>query len=134
MTDPDDVGVPRFNGRTAVELASDAEDAVLGIVHLAEAHDVPLDVETVYRTLSGLTRVVEQLPEAVTRLRAVAIRQHEVEAFDVTTGAFAGNPAAAVGALHDAVDAMLESFGAVRTGLDNAQASLAGVETPTRAT
>ena len=116
----------QYNGRTADELATDAELAVQGIAHLAEAYDTPLAPETIYRALGGLTRMLGIVPEAVTRLNAAAVRQHELDALRIDSGPFRGNPAAAVGALQDAVDEMLAAFGAVRTNLDNAQATLAG--------
>ncbi len=82
------------------------------------------------RTLSAMTRTLDHVPDAVTRLRATAVRLQEEDVLEVLSGPFAGNPAAAIGALQDAVDAMLGSFGAVRGSLDNAQAALSGATTP----
>ena len=111
---------PRHDGRTAPQHATDAEEGLRAIGQLVQADDSPLDVETVYRTLSGLTRMLDQVPEAVTRLRAAVQSQHAAGALTVPGP---GEPDDVVAALTDAVDAMLAGFGPVRTGLDNAQAA-----------
>jgi RNase P/RNase MRP subunit p30 len=111
---------PTQDGRTAPQLATDAEESVRAIVQLVQADDRALDVETIYRTLSGLTRMLDQVPEAVTRLRAAVQTQHAAGALTVPGP---GDPDVVVAALTDAVDALLAGFGAVRTGLDNAQAA-----------
>jgi RNase P/RNase MRP subunit p30 len=111
---------PRQDGRTAPQLATEAEQSVRAIVQLVQADDRPLDVETIYRTLSGLTRMLDQVPEAVTRLRAAVQTQHAAGALTVPGP---GDPDGVVTALTDAVDALLAGFGAVRTNLDKAQAA-----------
>ena len=121
MTDSD---VPKYNGRTARELASDAENSLLGILHLAEADETPLDAEQIFGTLSGVTRMLEHLPEVITRMRAAALHQHDAGKMSIASGHFAGDPDAAAKALTDAVDAVLAGFGAVRMNMEKAQASL----------
>ncbi len=111
---------PRHDGRTTVEHATSAEESVRAIGQMVEADDSPLDVETIYRTISGLTRVVEQVPQAVTKLRAALQTQHAAGALTVPGP---GEPDDVVAALTDAVDAMLAGYGAVRMNLDDAQAA-----------
>lgn len=119
-----DSKAPRYNGRTARELASDAENSLLGIVHLAEADETPLDVEQIFGTLSGVTRMLEHVPEVITRMRAAALHQHEADRLAITAGQFVGDPDAAARSLTDAVDAVLAGFGTVRMNMEKAQATL----------
>ena len=119
-----DSDVPTYNGRTARELASDAENCLLGIVHLAEADETPLDAEQIFGTLSGVTRMLEHVPEVITRMRAVALHQHEAGTLAITAGHYVGDPDAAAQALTEAVDAVLAGFGTIRMNMEKAQATL----------
>lgn len=119
-----DSAVPKYNGRTARQLASDAENSLLGIVHIADDHGAPLDAEQVFGTLSAMTRMLEHVPEVITRMRAVALHQHETGGLTIIAGHYFADPDAAVKALTEAVDAVLAGFGTVRMNMEKAQASL----------
>lgn len=119
-----DSSASTYNGRTARQLASDAESSLLGIVHLADGDGTPLDAEQVFGTLSGITRMLEHVPEVITRMRATALHQHETGDLTITAGPFVGDPDAAATALTDAVDAVLAGFGTIRMNMEKAQASL----------
>ena len=115
----------KYNGRTAPQLATDAEEAVEGIAHLSDL-DAPRALpQELYRTLSGLTRLVEQLPEAVTRITAQLTAWSGVDGLVVSAGKHHGDPDGAITALSDAVsDEVVPALATLRAALVNAQATV----------
>lgn len=121
----DDASPSLYNGKTAPQLATEAETAVRGIVHLTEADATLLEPEELYRALSGLTRLVEQLPESITRIAAQLTSAQEAGGLVVTAGRFHGDPHGAVEAMNQAIrDQVIPRLAQVRTGLGLAQASV----------
>jgi hypothetical protein len=124
---------PRYNGKTALELASQAEDALLGIVQLTQGDVLPLHPDQLYRVLSALTRALEQVPDSVTQVAAQLAAWHDKGELAIAAGVHYQDPAGAVTALNDAVqDEVIPALGKLRTGLDHAQASMSSATHVTR--
>jgi hypothetical protein len=115
----------RYNGRTATQLATDAQEAVQGIAHLSDLETPPAAPEDLYRTLSALTRMVEQIPEAVTRISAQLSTWSGAQGLVVSAGPYHGDPDAAISALNEAVDQeVIPALAALRAALVRAQATV----------
>jgi hypothetical protein len=116
---------PRYNGHTVLELASQAEQALLGIVHLTQGDVTPLEPDQVYRALSALTRAVEQLPDSITQLASQLTAWNADGELAVVAGPHYDDPDGAVDAMNAAVqDEAIPALGKLRTGLDHAQAAV----------
>jgi hypothetical protein len=122
---PESLDAGRYDGRTAPELASQAEEALRGIAHLTEAGAPRMEPDELYRTLSALTRLVEQLPEATTRVAAQLAGWSGDSQLVVTAGPFHGDPDGAIAAANEAVsDTILPASAQLRTGFVHAQAAV----------
>jgi hypothetical protein len=115
----------RHNGHTALELASQAEQALLGIVQLTQGDVTPLEPDQVYRVLSALTRAIEQLPDSITQLTGQLTAWSADGELAVVAGPHYDDPAGAVDTMNAAVmDEVIPALGKLRTGLDHAQAAV----------
>jgi hypothetical protein len=114
-----------YNGKNAMELANDADEAIRGINHLTR-DDVSLRYPSeVYRTLGSLTSMTERLPQALGQIAILLERWLGAECIAIDGGVFDGDPIGAVTAASVYLDEAVPALNCLRCALVKAQSAVA---------